>query len=80
MSAANIEREVEDYLALAGYEVRARVRDAYHADVIYNGVQIGSICLLLKWRCHQRGARKARRIIRDHQRSMKILAPVTRAR
>jgi len=78
MSAQSIERELARYQDLLGYHVSIKTSSgAVHCYVTYQGKQIGNICLLSQWRGHTRCARKALRIIRDHQKAMRMLEGVT---
>lgn len=77
MSTAHIEDELRQYIESTGYHVRINYGNALHCRVLYQGKQIGNICLLSSWRCHQRAAKKALRIIRDHQKAMQMLGGVS---
>jgi hypothetical protein len=78
VSAATIERELAEYLALSDYEVRFRPAMSYswfYVYVFYRGktVTFKSCC-----RSYPRAARWARRQIRRHEKAMRDLGPLVR--
>ena len=78
MSAAAIERELAQYQDLLGYRVRLNDvgSGGGHVYVFYNDRPIGRDLVLTGWRAHSRLAKKALKIIRDHQKAMQMLGPL----
>lgn len=78
MTVQTIERDLAAYLENIGYKVSFRKAQNYHfiyVRVTYYG-QVLSEQSVFGWWKYRRGARHARRVIRDHRRALRMLGGI----